>query len=355
MAEFGTPETWNMKVGDFLEQKEFTIPQEKPQALLDLQEQNRKQRLLDSLQKIGPGLMDESLDFIRREEFSKGSLPKSVQDFLVETFPDVNFDFTRGNKYGVPYKRTDKEGMNLYERVRKAAETKIENPDYVLNPAMQEGQAYSVKKAEEAVAKFKNENNRLPYRDELSEIIGKSKTQTYRILNASKKKLTTPRPLEESELMKKNIAEENKSIKKGMNIIEEDYKKFKKTALPNQKYYVSPNLLSFRDVNGNKKTISGSPKTRNKIIDNLVEKGLDITRAPSDTPTVGGEIRTTNLSKKERDYFKKNYKNKSLGEMTRNFLPKGTGTVQLRMTTKLHNLCHIEMNFLIKKQLKIKI
>jgi len=72
MAEFGTPETWNMKVGDFLEQKEFTIPQEKPQALLDLQEQNRKQRLLDSLQKIGPGLMDESLDFIRRENFDKG-------------------------------------------------------------------------------------------------------------------------------------------------------------------------------------------------------------------------------------------------------------------------------------------
>ena len=73
MAEFGTPETWNMKVGDFLEQKEFTIPQEKPQALLDLQEQNRKQRLLDSLQKIGPGLMDESLDFIRRKELSAGT------------------------------------------------------------------------------------------------------------------------------------------------------------------------------------------------------------------------------------------------------------------------------------------
>ena len=53
-VEFGTPETWGMKVGDFLEQKNL-----KPQALLDLQE-NRKQRLLDTLQKIGPGLMDES-------------------------------------------------------------------------------------------------------------------------------------------------------------------------------------------------------------------------------------------------------------------------------------------------------
>ena len=86
MAEFGTPETWNMKVGDFLEQKEFTIPQEKPQALLNLQEQNRKQRLLESLQKIGPGLMDESLDFIRREEFSKAGIAKVVD--YVNSLPD---------------------------------------------------------------------------------------------------------------------------------------------------------------------------------------------------------------------------------------------------------------------------
>ena len=71
MAEFGTPETWNMKVGDFIESE---LPKEKPQALLDLQEQNRKQRLLDSLQKIGPGLMDESLDFIKRENFKRGNI-----------------------------------------------------------------------------------------------------------------------------------------------------------------------------------------------------------------------------------------------------------------------------------------
>ena len=49
MAEFGTPETWNMKVGDFIETQ---LPQEKPQALLDLQEQNRKQRLLVFYRKV---------------------------------------------------------------------------------------------------------------------------------------------------------------------------------------------------------------------------------------------------------------------------------------------------------------
>ena len=71
MAEFGTPETWNMKVGQFIETE---LPKEKPQALLNLQEQNRKQRLLQSLQKIGPGLMDESLDFIRRENLYDGGV-----------------------------------------------------------------------------------------------------------------------------------------------------------------------------------------------------------------------------------------------------------------------------------------
>jgi hypothetical protein len=83
MAEFGTPETWNMKVGDFIESE---LPKEKPQALLDLQEQNRKQRLLQSLQKIGPRLEDTSLDFIRRENFSKAGIAKVVD--YVNSLPD---------------------------------------------------------------------------------------------------------------------------------------------------------------------------------------------------------------------------------------------------------------------------
>jgi hypothetical protein len=50
------------------------IPQPKPQELLDLQEQNKKQRLLDSLNKIGGRLEDTSLDFIRRENFGVGTI-----------------------------------------------------------------------------------------------------------------------------------------------------------------------------------------------------------------------------------------------------------------------------------------
>jgi hypothetical protein len=237
------------------------LPRPKPQELLDLQEQNRKDRLRETMETLDPVLMDESKEFIERENFSRGSF------------------------------------------------------------------AETIKEAEKAVAEFKKKNNRLPYPGELPELLGKSRTQTYRIVQASKKKLTTPSPMEAREgVMKKNIAEESKSIKKGMDIIKEDYKKFKKTALPNQPYVVGSNLVSFRDVNGNKITLSGSPKTRNKIIDNLIEEGLDIKRIETQGSTTGGENITGGLSKEERNYFKKNYKNKTLGEMTRKFLPEGTGT-----------------------------
>lgn len=50
------------------------LPQPKPPELLDIQEQNRKGRLLDSLNKIGGGLEDSSLDFINRENFSTAGL-----------------------------------------------------------------------------------------------------------------------------------------------------------------------------------------------------------------------------------------------------------------------------------------
>ena len=49
------------------------LPQPKPEELLDLQEQKRKDRLRKTMEEIGPGLMDESVDFIKREEFDKGS------------------------------------------------------------------------------------------------------------------------------------------------------------------------------------------------------------------------------------------------------------------------------------------
>ena len=49
---FGTPETWGMKVGEFLESKEYTIPQPKPQ---DVIEQRRKERREERTRRMDEG------------------------------------------------------------------------------------------------------------------------------------------------------------------------------------------------------------------------------------------------------------------------------------------------------------
>ena len=48
------------------------LPEPKPEELLNIQEDNRKGRLLDSLNKIGGRLEDTSLDFIKRNEMAIG-------------------------------------------------------------------------------------------------------------------------------------------------------------------------------------------------------------------------------------------------------------------------------------------
>jgi len=128
---FGTPETWGLKVGEFIETQ---LPQEKPQELLDLQEQNRKQRLLDSLQKIGPGLMDESLNFIRRKNFDKGSpgrplgskggrIPLAEQDKYLEdirkAYNKLKKDLGRNPTQGEILKATGKKAQTAVRTATK--------------------------------------------------------------------------------------------------------------------------------------------------------------------------------------------------------------------------------------------
>jgi hypothetical protein len=52
---------------------EFTLPEPKPQELLEIQEDARKERLEDTMDETRPFLMDESVDFIERENFDEGT------------------------------------------------------------------------------------------------------------------------------------------------------------------------------------------------------------------------------------------------------------------------------------------
>ena len=130
------------------------IPQPKPQELLDIQEKNRKQRLLESLNKIGGRLEDTSLDFINRENFAQGAVPttpmktgqykgkfkfsfgKPPQVFYADTLEEGQewLDGKRAkssrqidyDKFGKNYKKSElnKAAKFFYE------EGKISSPDY---------------------------------------------------------------------------------------------------------------------------------------------------------------------------------------------------------------------------------
>ena len=58
---------------------ETLLPEEKPEELFEERERVRTERLSDTLTKIGGGLMDESVDFIKREEFRLGSGDKRAK------------------------------------------------------------------------------------------------------------------------------------------------------------------------------------------------------------------------------------------------------------------------------------
>ena len=72
----------------------FTLPEPKPQELLDIQEDVRIQRQQDTMDKARPFLMDESVDFIERENFARGSFKPNIS-----IFEDIVLKFNQGSEY----------------------------------------------------------------------------------------------------------------------------------------------------------------------------------------------------------------------------------------------------------------
>ena len=80
-----------MKIGEYnqmmayltrpepVKQEPIIIPPSKPEELLEIQEQNRKNRLRNTLDNLEPVLMDESVDFIEREEFKKNMIIDPIE------------------------------------------------------------------------------------------------------------------------------------------------------------------------------------------------------------------------------------------------------------------------------------
>mgnify|MGYP003675686111 CR=1 FL=1 len=78
-----------MKIAEYNEMMAYLtrpepLPQPKPQELLDLQEQKRKDRLRKTMDELDPVLMDESVDFIRRNQLAFGSRDKPKRGLVDE-------------------------------------------------------------------------------------------------------------------------------------------------------------------------------------------------------------------------------------------------------------------------------
>ena len=65
----------------------FTLPEPKPQELLDIQENVRIQKQQDTMDKARPFLMDESIDFIERQNFAEKAIVKNRKTVTKLTKP----------------------------------------------------------------------------------------------------------------------------------------------------------------------------------------------------------------------------------------------------------------------------
>ena len=117
----------------------FTLPEPKPQELLNIQEDNRKGRLLESLNKIGGRLEDTSLDFIKRQNFA-------VKGFVTPPDPSVPKDFLE--------EFIAQQGVDSWEEINRAQRSRFNN------------------QVVERIKQFKKDTKGLISRQELADLIG---------------------------------------------------------------------------------------------------------------------------------------------------------------------------------------
>ena len=153
-----------MKIAEYNEMMAYLtrpepLPQPKPQELLDIQEENRKGRLLDSLNKIGGGLMDESLDFIRRENFGVKGTSKILPKLNAEAQEEFGKDW---DELSVKNKQL------ISGRVRAREVSALKKVDPAKNQNILRQKA-TEKKLKDFAAEFKKENGRVPMIKEIKD------------------------------------------------------------------------------------------------------------------------------------------------------------------------------------------
>jgi hypothetical protein len=161
---FGTPETWGKKVGQFIEEKEYIIPQPKPQ---DVIEQRRKDSLREFLFNYPGAVEQETVDYIQRNELGQGGtsnilplLNKEAQKEYGKNWPELDAD--------------TRQKISGRVRGRIASEKKRVDPAKNQNILRQKE---TEKKLKDFAAKFKKENGRPPMIKEIKEGVGTADAQ----------------------------------------------------------------------------------------------------------------------------------------------------------------------------------
>ena len=97
------------------------LPKPKPQELLDLQEQNRKDRLRETMETLDPVLMDESKEFIERQNFAEGT-PEELEE-LRKVLDELKGKYP-GLQLSIPI---DKRKENFIPKIRINTEAQYRN------------------------------------------------------------------------------------------------------------------------------------------------------------------------------------------------------------------------------------
>ena len=249
------------------------LPQPKPQELLDIQEDNRKGRLLNSLNKIGGRLEDSSLDFIRRNEMAIGGGLIQGEDLGTrEGFQKLSL--TKAKKY-----------ESNKQKWIKANDATEEDWDKL------------------------------------------SKSSKYRIQSTGNIYLSSN--LEDPKDF--NVKRRDKNRKIAVDRIVKDIKEFYKTALPGEKYILPKSLRSIVNIDNKVIKIPGNEQTLEKYLINDLKEATDLEFVRAGDPGVKGVPRSsTSLTKKQRDYYRKNYNKKSMSDIVRHFIGEGVATSNLK-------------------------
>ena len=283
--------------------EEDILPKEKPQELFDERDRLRIESLEQSLQESKPFLMDESVDFIEREEKAIGGgliegTDLGTREGFQELFTRKGFSLAKAKRYEANKQKWMKANNATEEDFNKLG---------------------------------KNTKARI--------------RSTGNIYLASD--LENPKDF--------NVKRRDKNRKKAVDIIVKDMEEFYKTALPGEKYILPKNLRVIVNVNNKKVKIPGNEETLEKYLINDLKKATDLEFERAGDPGVKNVPRgTTSLTKEQRDYYRKNYNKKSMSDIVRHFIGEGVGTSNLKYVNLYEKFKRFRRDLLNFKAIKEK-